>query len=107
MSKKEDTFWDSQSLIFAEDEHQLKEPSMYKVLLINDDYTPMEFVIDVLVSFFRMDEEKATQVMMHVHTRGKGVCGIFTHEIAETKMLQVNQYSKQNKHPLLCVIEEA
>jgi len=106
MSKKEDTFWDSQSLVFAENEQQLKEPSMYKVLLINDDYTPMDFVIDVLVRFFRMNEEQATQVMMNVHTRGKGVCGVFTHEIAETKMLQVNQYAKKNEHPLLCVIEE-
>lgn len=106
MSKKEDKFWDSQSLVFAENEQQLKEPSMYKVLLINDDYTPMDFVIDVLVRFFRMNEEKATQVMMNVHTRGKGVCGVFTHEIAETKMLQVNQYAKKNEHPLLCVIEE-
>lgn len=105
MSKK-DLSWDSQSLVFPENEEQLKEPSMYKVLIINDDYTPMDFVVDVLIRFFRMGEEQATQVMMNVHTRGKGVCGVFTHEIAETKMIQVNQYSKQHKHPLLCVIEE-
>ena len=104
MSEK-DNAWDSQSLVFEESQEQLKEPSMYKVLIINDDFTPMDFVIDVLVRFFRMDEERATQVMLHVHTRGKGLCGIFTHEIAETKMLQVNKYAKENDHPLLCVIE--
>ena len=104
MSEKENS-WDNQSLVFEESQEQLKEPSMYKVLIINDDFTPMDFVIDVLVRFFRMDEERATQVMLHVHTRGKGLCGIFTHEIAETKMLQVNQYAKDSSHPLLCVIE--
>ncbi|HHL31846.1 MAG TPA: ATP-dependent Clp protease adapter ClpS [Oceanospirillales bacterium] len=104
MSDK-DLSWDNQSLVFDETEQQIKEPSMYKVLIINDDFTPMDFVIDVLVRFFRMNEERATQVMMHVHTRGKGLCGIFTHEIAETKMMQVNQYAKDNSHPLLCVME--
>jgi ATP-dependent Clp protease adaptor protein ClpS len=97
--------WDNQSLVFEETELNVKEPSMYKVLIINDDFTPMDFVIDVLVRFFRMDEERATQVMLHVHTRGKGLCGIFTHEIAETKMLGVNKYAKENEHPLLCVME--
>jgi len=97
--------WDNQSLVFEETELNIKEPSMYKVLIINDDFTPMDFVIDVLVRFFRMDEERATQVMLHVHTRGKGLCGIFTHEIAETKMFAVNKYAKENEHPLLCVME--
>ena len=104
MSDK-DLSWDNQSLVFEETQPQLKEPSMYKVLIINDDFTPMDFVIDVLVTFFRMDVEHATQVMMHVHTRGKGLCGIFTHEIAETKITQVNQFAKDNQHPLLCVME--
>jgi len=104
MSEK-DFSWDNQTLVFEETEQQLKEPSMYKVLIINDDFTPMDFVIDVLVRFFHMNEERATQVMMHVHTRGKGLCGIFTHEIAETKMNQVNQYAKDSAHPLLCVME--
>ena len=104
MSDKESS-WDNQSLVFGETQQQLNEPSMYKVLIINDDFTPMDFVIDVLVRFFRMNEERATQVMMHVHTRGKGLCGIFTHEIAETKMLLVNQYAKDSTHPLLCVME--
>lgn len=104
MSEK-DYSWDNQSLVFEEAEQEIKEPSMYKVLIINDDFTPMDFVIDVLVRFFHMNEERATQVMMHVHTRGKGLCGIFTHEIAETKMLMVNQYAKDSNHPLLCVME--
>jgi len=75
--------------------------------LINDDYTPMEFVVQVLETFFRMDREKATQVMLHVHTRGVGVCGFFTHEIAETKVAQVNDFSRSHQHPLLCTMEEA
>jgi len=102
-----DLSWGNQSLVFEETQEEIKEPNMYKVLIINDDFTPMDFVIDVLVRFFRMDEERATQVMMHVHTRGKGLCGIFTHEIAETKMLQVNYYAKESQHPLLCVMEQA
>lgn len=100
-----DLSWDNQSLVFDETEQQIKEPSMYKVFIINDDFTPMDFVIEVLVRFFKMDEERATQVMMHVHTRGKGLCGIFTHEIAETKMMQVNHHAKDHSHPLLCVME--
>jgi ATP-dependent Clp protease adaptor protein ClpS len=85
---------------------KVKPPPLYKVVLNNDDYTPMEFVVHVLETFFGMDRERATQVMLHVHTRGKGICGVFTKEIAETKMFQVNEYSKQNEHPLLCSIEE-
>lgn len=85
---------------------KLKPPSMYKVVLNNDDYTPMEFVVHILEMFFGLGREKATQVMLHVHTRGKGICGVYTKEIAETKMFQVNEYSKQNEHPLLCTIEE-
>jgi len=84
---------------------KLKKPSMYKVVLINDDYTPMEFVVLVLEKFFRMNQEKATQVMLQVHTQGKGVCGIFTKEIAETKVALVDGYAKQNQHPLLCEME--
>lgn len=83
----------------------IQEPNMYKVLLLNDDYTPMDFVIEVLKVFFDMDESRATQVMMHVHTRGKGLCGIFSHEVAETKTTLVNEYSKNHQHPLLCVLE--
>ncbi len=85
---------------------KLKKPPMYQVLLMNDDYTPMEFVVDVLESIFSMDRPKATRVMLEVHTQGKGVCGIYTHDIAETKVAQVNAYSQQNQHPLLCTLEE-
>lgn len=85
----------------------LKRPRMYMVILVNDDYTPMEFVVEVLTSFFGMNSEKATQVMLHVHTRGKGVCGVYTYEIAETKVALVNDYSRKQQHPLLCTMEEA
>jgi ATP-dependent Clp protease adaptor protein ClpS len=86
---------------------KLKRPPMYKVLLLNDDYTPMEFVVHVLEQFFAMNREKATQVMLHVHTRGMGVCGVFPKDIAETKVAQVNDHSRANQHPLLCTLEEA
>lgn len=86
---------------------KLKRPPQYKVVLINDDYTPMEFVVHILESFFLMNREKATRIMLHVHTRGKGVCGVFTRDIAETKVAQVNEYARANKHPLLCAMEEA
>lgn len=86
---------------------KLKPPPLYKVVLLNDDYTPMEFVVEVLETFFGMSREKATQIMLHVHTRGKGVCGVFTREIAETKVAQVSEYARHHQHPLLCTMEEA
>ncbi|MBK1716763.1 ATP-dependent Clp protease adapter ClpS [Thiocystis violacea] len=86
---------------------KLRRPPLYKVLLLNDDYTPMEFVVLVLEIFFGMNREKATQVMLHVHTRGVGVCGVFTKDIAETKVGQVNDYARGNQHPLICTMEEA
>jgi ATP-dependent Clp protease adaptor protein ClpS len=82
-------------------------PPMYKVMLNNDDYTPMDFVIEVLINFFSMDLEKANQLMLTVHYRGKAVCGIYTAEIAETKVMQVNQYSRKHQHPLMCTMEPA
>ncbi len=85
----------------------MKEPPLFKVVLLNDDYTPMEFVVEVLELFFRLDRNKATQIMLYVHTRGKGIAGVFTFEIAETKAAQVNEYSRKNQHPLLCTLEEA
>jgi ATP-dependent Clp protease adaptor protein ClpS len=88
-----------------ESKPELKKPPLYKVILLNDDYTPMEFVVEVLETFFRMNREQATQVMLTVHTRGKGVCGIYTRDIAETKMNQVNQYAREHQHPLLCEVE--
>lgn len=86
---------------------KLKRPPMYKVVIHNDDYTPMEFVVEVLERFFSMNREKATQIMLHVHTRGKGICGIYTKDIAETKVTQVNEYSRTHQHPLLCAMEAA
>ena len=94
-------------LVVEEAKPRLKKPPLYKVVLLNDDYTPMEFVVEVLQVFFRMDRPKATQIMLHVHMRGKGVCGVFTYEIAETKAAQVNDYSREHQHPLLCTLEEA
>jgi ATP-dependent Clp protease adaptor protein ClpS len=84
-----------------------KKPSQYKVLLLNDDYTPMEFVVHVLKAFFTMDTEQATRVMLHVHQKGVGVCGIFTYEVAETKVNQVMDFAKKNQHPLQCTLEKA
>ena len=84
---------------------KLKRPPLYNVLLLNDDFTPMEFVVHVLEHFFSMDRELAVRVMLLVHTEGKGVCGTFSREIAETKVAQVNDYSRENQHPLLCVME--
>ena len=86
---------------------KLKQPKLYKVILLNDDYTPMEFVVQVLEQFFGMNRERATQIMLHVHTRGKGVCGVYTRDIAETKVAQVNDFSQSHQHPLLCTMEEA
>lgn len=85
----------------------LKQPRLFKVVLLNDDYTPMEFVVHVLEVFFGMNRDRATQVMLHVHTRGKGVCGVYVHQIAETKVAQVNEFSRRHEHPLLCTLEEA
>jgi ATP-dependent Clp protease adaptor protein ClpS len=82
-------------------------PPLYSVLLLNDDYTPMDFVVDVLLRFFPLDLERATQIMLHVHTRGRGVCGVFTREIAESKVAQVNEYARMNQHPLLCTMERS
>jgi ATP-dependent Clp protease adaptor protein ClpS len=83
------------------------KPPMYQVVILNDDFTPMDFVVVVLETFFTMDRERATQVMLHVHTRGKGVCGIYTREVAETKVTQVNEFSRSHQHPLLCTMEKS
>jgi ATP-dependent Clp protease adaptor protein ClpS len=96
----------SGTAIIAKTKPRTKRPNLYRVLLLNDDYTPMEFVVDVLQRIFGMDRTKATRIMLEVHTRGKGVCGVYTHEIAETKVAQVNAYSRQHQHPLLCTMEE-
>jgi ATP-dependent Clp protease adaptor protein ClpS len=83
-----------------------KKPSMYRVLLLNDDYTPMEFVIHVLERYFSKDQQEATQIMLHVHQKGIGVCGIFPFEIAETKVMQVTDLARKNQHPLQCTMEK-
>jgi ATP-dependent Clp protease adaptor protein ClpS len=84
-----------------------QKPSLYKVLLLNDDYTPMEFVVHVLKGFFQMDTDQATRVMLHVHQKGVGVCGVFTYEVAETKVTQVMDFAMKNQHPLQCTLEKA
>jgi len=106
MSHQQDDHGFDDGLALEEDRPKLKPPKQYKVVLNNDDYTPMEFVIQVLMNFFGMDHAKATRIMMAVHTKGKGICGIYSYEIAETKVDQVNEYSKINQHPLLCTMEE-
>lgn len=88
-----------------ESKPELKEPKKYNVILLNDDYTPMEFVVEVLQVFFNLNREEATRVMLNVHTKGKGVCGCYSREIAETKVHLVNQYARDNQHPLLCTME--
>ena len=84
---------------------KLKKPPLYRVIIFNDDYTPMEFVVYILQTFFGIDRDKATQIMLQVHTHGKGVCGIFTKEIAETRSAQVNNFARENEHPLVSEIE--
>jgi len=91
--------------LLVPEETRLKPPPLYRVILLNDDYTPMEFVVDVLRIFFGMDIERATRVMLKVHTEGKGVCGVYPREIAETKAVQVNEHARAAEHPLLCDIE--
>jgi ATP-dependent Clp protease adaptor protein ClpS len=93
------------NLAVLESKPKLKKPPMYKVMLINDDYTPMDFVVEILEKFFSMNREKATHVMLTVHVHGKAVCGIYTRDIAETKSAQVNQYAREHQHPLLSEIE--
>ncbi len=86
---------------------EVKQPPLYRVVLLNDDYTPMEFVVEILESIFGMERTRATQVMLEVHTKGKGVCGVYNFEIAETKVAQVMGVAKQHQHPLLCTMEES
>ncbi len=96
-----------EGLSVQEIEPEQKAPPLYRVVLMNDDYTPMEFVVEVLEVFFNKDRQTATHIMLTVHTQGKGVCGIYTRDIAETKAAQVNQYARENEHPLLAEIEES
>ncbi|MHC8327723.1 ATP-dependent Clp protease adapter ClpS [Pseudomonas sp. LB1P83] len=97
---------DSAGVAVQEAKPALQAPPMYKVVLFNDDYTPMDFVVEVLEVFFNLNRELATKVMLAVHTEGRAVCGVFTRDIAETKAMQVNQYARESQHPLLCEIEK-
>jgi ATP-dependent Clp protease adaptor protein ClpS len=103
-----DPYKDSDSnTALQETRPQLKIPPLFKVILLNDDFTPMDFVVQVLTDFFNMSEERATQVMLQVHTQGVGVCGTYTKDVAETKVHIVNEYSREHHHPLMCAMEEA
>ncbi|SDH21447.1 MULTISPECIES: ATP-dependent Clp protease adapter ClpS [unclassified Nitrosomonas] len=93
--------------VLEESKSKIKLPPLYKVMLLNDDFTPMDFVVMVLQTFFFMDQEKATQIMLKIHTEGMGVCGIYPSDIAMTKVQQVNEFSRQNQHPLMCVMEKS
>ena len=97
---------DSFGVAIQESKPALQKPPMYKVILLNDDYTPMDFVVEVLEVFFNLNRELATKIMLTVHTEGRAVCGLYTRDIAETKAMQVNQYARESQHPLLCEIEK-
>jgi ATP-dependent Clp protease adaptor protein ClpS len=107
MSEFDPSQGNDNGLAVQEAKPKLKKPPLYKVILINDDFTPMDFVVEILTDYFNMCEEKATQVMLQVHTQGIGVCGVFTRDVAETKVHIVNEYSRENHHPLMCAMEEA
>ncbi len=103
-----DPFRDNDSGLAVQDaKPKLKRPPLFKVVLLNDDFTPMDFVVEILKSFFNMNEDRATQVMLQVHTQGVGVCGVYTKDVAETKVHIVNEYSREHQHPLMCTMEEA
>ena len=93
-------------LILDEKNSKIKQPPLYSVVLVNDDFTPMEFVVEILVTIFMMSKSKATKIMFEVHTEGEAICGIYTHDIAETKVSQVTAIAKQQQHPLLCAMEK-
>ena len=107
MSAEKPEHREDRDVAVQESRPELKKPPLFKVVLLNDDYTPMEFVVIVLETFFALSRESATRVMLHVHTQGKGVCGVFTREVAETKVAQVNAFSRAHQHALMCSMEEA
>ena len=103
-----DPFQDNDDgLAVLEAKPELKRPPLYKVILLNDDFTPMDFVIEVLMDFFAMSEAMATTIMLQIHTQGIGVCGTYSKDVAETKVVIVNEYSREHQHPLMCAMEEA
>lgn len=97
---------DGESGIATKVKPKTKKPSLYKVLLLNDDYTPMEFVVHILERFFRKNHEEATEIMLQVHNKGVGLCGVYTYEVAETKATQVMDLARQHQHPLQCTVEK-
>ena len=97
---------DNQTGVITRTETKTKKPSLYKVLLLNDDYTPMEFVVHVLERFFGKGREEATRIMLHVHQKGVGICGVYTYEVAETKVTQVMDFARNHQHPLQCTMEK-
>ena len=97
---------DSQTGTVTKTRPKTKKPSLYRVVMLNDDYTPMEFVVHVLVKFFNMGQDQAVQIMMHVHQRGMGLCGVYTYEVAETKVTQVIDFARKHEHPLQCTLEK-
>ncbi|MDD5461692.1 MAG: ATP-dependent Clp protease adapter ClpS [Methylococcales bacterium] len=101
-----DPFKDDDGLVVQNVKPKLKRPHLYKVILLNDDFTPMDFVIEILMEFFAMPEQKATLVMLQIHTQGVGVCGTYSKDVAETKVYIVNEYSREHQHPLMCSMEE-
>jgi ATP-dependent Clp protease adaptor protein ClpS len=94
-------------LAVQDSKQKLAKPPMYKVFIMNDDYTPMEFVVEILESFFRKSREEATEIMLLVHNSGKGLCGVYSRDVAETKVMQVNDCSREHTHPLLCTLEQS
>ena len=105
--KEKESNEESRGGVLVERRIKTRRPSMYKVLLLNDDYTPMDFVIEVLEKFFQKSHAEATQIMLSVHQKGMGVCGVYTHEVAETKVALVNEYARQSEYPLQCTLEKA
>ena len=105
--EKNDLDHDGHDLAVEEVRPKLKRPPLFRVVLINDDYTPMEFVVEILESVFGMERPRATRVMLEVHTKGKGICGFYSYEIAETKVAQVMGIAQQQQHPLMCMMEES
>ena len=105
-SQSDDDIDHDSGLMVQESRPEVAEPKRYMVILVNDDFTPMEFVVLILREFFNLDEEAATRIMLNVHTKGKGVCGIYSKDIAETKVVMVNEFARENEHPLLCTMEQ-
>jgi ATP-dependent Clp protease adaptor protein ClpS len=96
----------SNTNVIVKPKAKTKKPSMYKVLMLNDDYTPMEFVVHVLERFFHKNRDEATRIMLHVHQRGVGICGVYTYEVAETKVTQTMDFARRHQHPLQCTLEK-